>query len=136
MAVFAATDFTISVDGTDLTDHCASVSTDFNVADLDTTAFGDDWNTRIGGLKSGNVSLNFHQDFASSSVDATLWSAFGTVVEVILKPTSGSVSATNPSYTFDVLVTQVQPIAASVGDLAVQQVSWPVSDAVVRGTGA
>lgn len=134
MSVFAATDFTVSVAGTDLTDHCSSVTTDFSVADLDTTAFGDDWTTRIGGLKSGNVSLNFHQDYASSSVDSVLWGAFGTVVEVVVKPTSGAVSATNPSYTFDVLVTQVQPIAASVGDLAVQSVSWPISDAVARAT--
>lgn len=134
MAVFAATDFTVSVNAVDLTDHCASVSTDINVADLDTTAFGDSWNTRIGGLKSASVSLNFHQDYAASNVDATLWAALGTVVEVILKPTSGAVTATNPSYTFDVLVTQVQPINASVGDLAVQQVTWPVTDAVARAT--
>ena len=134
MAVFAATDFTVSVNAVDLTDHCNSVTTDFSVADLETTAFGDTWTTRIGGLKSGNVSLNFHQDFAASNVDSTLWDAFGTVVEVILKPTSGATSATNPSYTFDVLVTQVQPIAASVGDVAVQSVSWPVTDAVTRAT--
>lgn len=134
MAVFAATDFTVSVNAVDLTDHCASVETSFDVADIETTAFGDDWTTRIGGLKSGTVSLNFHQDYAASSVDATLWSALGTVVEVILKPTSGSVSATNPSYTFDVLVSEVQPISASVGDLAVQQVTWPVSGAVTRAT--
>ena len=134
MAVFAATDFDVSVNAVDLSDHCNSVTTDFSVADLETTAFGDTWTTRIGGLKSGTVSLNFHQDYAASSVDATLWSAFGTVVEVILKPTSASVGSTNPSYTFNVLVTQIQPIAASVGDLAVQQVTWPVSDAVARAT--
>ena len=122
MSVFAATDFTVSVAGTDLTDHCSSVTTDFSVADLDTTAFGDDWTTRIGGLKSGNVSLNFHQDYASSSVDSTLWTAFNTVVEVVVKPTSGAVSATNPSYTFDVLVTQVATGGAFGGkeDLNVQ----------------
>ncbi len=134
MAVFAATDYTVSVNSVDLTDHCTSVTTDFDVADLETTAFGDTWTTHIGGLKSGSVSLNFHQDYASSSVDATLWGAFGTVVTVVLKPTSGAVSATNPSFTFSVLVTQVQPINASVGDLAVQSVTWPISDSVTRAT--
>lgn len=133
MAVFAATDFTITVNAVDLTDHCDSVSTDFNAAELGTTAFGDDWDTKIGGLKSGNVSLNFHQDFASSSVDATLWAALGTVVNVVVKPTSAAVSATNPSYTFPVLVTQVQPVNAGVGELATQSVSWPLAGEVTRG---
>lgn len=134
MAIFSATDFEVSVDGTDLTDHCSSVTLDVSGADLGTTAFGDEWDTRIGGLKSGTVSLNFHQDFASSSVDSVLWSALNTVVTIILKPTSAAVSATNPSFTFDALVTQVQPVAATVGDLAVQSVSWPVSGAVTRAT--
>ena len=88
----------------------------------------------IGGLKSGSVAVNFHQDFASSSVDSTLYSALGTVVAVVVKPTSGSVSATNPSYSFSVLVSGVTPIAASVGDLAVQSLTFPISGAVTRAT--
>ena len=134
MAVFSATDFTVSVNAVDLTDHCSSVETSFDVADLETTAFADTWTTRIGGLKSGTVSLNFHQDFAASSVDATLWAALGTVIEIILVPTSAAVSATNPSYTFNVLVTSISPVSASVGDLAVMSVSWPISGAVARAT--
>lgn len=134
MAVFAATDFTVSVGGTDLTDHVNQVELSASAAELETTAFGDDWTTRIGGLKSGTVTIAFHQDFAASSVDATLWPLLGTTAEIILKPTSGAVSSTNPSFTFNVLVTEVQPISASVGDLAVQSVTWPVTDAVTRAT--
>jgi hypothetical protein len=132
MTIFAATDFTISVNAVNLTDHADSLTTSFDVAELTTTAFGDDWTSVIGGLKSGSVAINFHQDFAAASVDATLWAAFGTVVEVIVKPTSAAVSATNPSYTFDVLVTSTTPIAASVGDLATQSITWPVTGAAVR----
>jgi hypothetical protein len=132
MTIFAATDFTISVNAVDLTDHADSLTTSFDVAELTTTAFGDDWTSVIGGLKSGSVAINFHQDFAAASVDATLWAAFGTVVEVIVKPTSAAVSATNPSFTFDVLVTSVTPVGASVGDLAQQSITWPVTGAAVR----
>ena len=134
MTIFAATDFTISLNAVDLTDHCSSITTSFDVAELATTAFADEWTTVIGGLKSGSIAVNFHQDFASSSVDSTLFSALGTVVPVIVKPTSGSVSATNPSYSFSVLVTGVTPIAASVGDLAVQSLTFPISGAVTRAT--
>ena len=134
MTIFAATDFTISLNAVDLTDHCSSITTSFDVAELATTAFGDEWTTVIGGLKSGSIAVNFHQDFASSSVDSTLYSALGTVVPVVVKPTSGAVSATNPSYSFSVLITGVTPIAASVGDLAVQSLTFPISGAVTRAT--
>ena len=134
MSIFAASDFTISLNSVDLTDHCSSITTSFDVAELATTAFGDEWTTVIGGLKSGSIAVNFHQDFASSSVDSTLYSALGTVVPVVVKPTSGAVSATNPSYSFSVLITGVTPIAASVGDLAVQSLTFPISGAATRAT--
>lgn len=135
MAIFAATDYNVTVGGTDFSDHLASVELPVSVAELDTTDFSSSgWNETIGGLKSSTISLNFHQDFASSSVDSTLWSALGTSVAIVVKPTSGSVSATNPSFSFNAVVTDVKPIAASVGDLAVQQVTWPVTGAITRAT--
>ncbi len=134
MAVFAATDCTISVGGTDLSDHAASVTVNVEAADLDTTAFGDSWNTRIGGLKSGSVGVTFHQDFASSSVDDTVWSALGTSAAIVVKPTSGSVSTTNPSYSFSALITDATPLDSSVGDLATVTYTWPIDGAVTKAT--
>ena len=132
MSIFAATDFTISVNSVDLTSHCNNASVNFDANELPTTAFGQDWTSVIAGLKSGTVSLEFNQDFASSSVDATLFAALGTVVPVIVKPTSGSLSATNPSYSFDVLVSSYSPLDASAGDLASTSVSWPITGAATR----
>ena len=136
MAVFAATDVSVTVDGTDLSDHCAAVTTSFDMAELATTAFGDSWTTAIGGLKSGSVTLELHQDFASSSVDDTIWGAFntGTAVTIVVKPTSGAVSATNPSYSFSALPTTASPVASSVGDLATQSITWNITGAVTRAT--
>jgi hypothetical protein len=85
-------------------------------------------------LKDGEVSLDFHQDFGASAVDATLFPLLGGTVEVVVKPTDGSVTATNPSYTFTCLVTEYQPFASSVGDLATLSVSWPITGDVTRGT--
>jgi len=132
MSIFAATDFTISVNSVDFTDHCSSITTSFDVAELTTTAFGDEWTTVIGGLKSGSLAINLHQDFGSGSIDATIWAALGTTVPVVLKPVDGSVGATNPSYSFSVLVNSTTPIAAGVGDLAAQSLTWPVTGAAVR----
>lgn len=136
MSKFVTNDYNISIGGTDFSASINSVTLDVSVEEQETTAFGDTSRTRIGGLKDGSVSLDWHQDFGSASVDETLWPLLGTTVEIIITPTSGAVSATNPSYTFDALVTQYQPFANAVGELATLSVSWPISGDVVRGTGA
>lgn len=136
MAKFVATDYNITINGEDFSASLAAVTLDVTVEEQDTTSFGNESRTRIGGLKDGSVSLDFHQDFGASSVDATLWPLLGTQATVVIKPTSGTVTATNPSYSFNALVTQYQPFASSVGDLATLSVSWPVSGDITRGTGA
>ena len=132
MAKFVATDYKITVAGTDLSTSLAAVTLDISVEEQDTTAFGATSRSRIGGLKDGNVSLDFHQDFGASSIDATLFPLLGTTVEIVILPTSGAASATNPSYTFDALVTGYSPFASSVGDLATLSISWPVTGDIVR----
>ncbi len=135
MAKFVATDYNISIDGDDFSASLAAVTLDINAEEQETTAFGDEWRERIGGLKDASVSLDFHQDFGASAVDTNLYPLLGGTAQIIIKPTSGSATATNPSYTFTALVTQYQPFASSVGDLATLSVSWPVTGEVVRGTG-
>lgn len=134
MPKFAATDFSVTVAGTDLSTSLTSVELNLEADDKDTTTFGSGFRTRVGGLKQGSVRLNFLQDFAAGSVEATLYPLLGTIATVVIKPTSGTVSATNPTYTVPVLCTQVAPISASVGDIAVQQVSWVTSGSVVKAT--
>ena len=134
MAKFVTTDYNIQIGGTDFSSSINSVTLDVTVDEQETTAFGDTSRTRIGGLKDASVSLDFHQDFGSASVDETLWPLLGSTVEIIIQPTSGAVSATNPSYTFDALVTQYQPFANASGELATLSVSWPVSGDVARAT--
>jgi hypothetical protein len=59
--------------------------------------------TRIGGLKTGSLTLQFMQDFGAASVDATLFPLYNTLATVVIVPTSGTVTATNPAYTARVL---------------------------------
>ena len=134
MAKFVATDYSITINGSDFSTSLASVDLSVESDDVETTAFGGEWRTRVGGLKSASLTLDFHQDFAAASVDATLWPLLNTVATVVIKPTSGSVSATNPSYTAEALVNAYQPFASSVGDLATLSVTWPVSGTVTRAT--
>lgn len=134
MAKFAATDYAITINGSDFSSSLNSVELAQEADDLETTAFGSTWRTRIGGLKQASLTLNFMQDFAAGSVDATLNPLLGSIATVVIKPTSSSVGTANPSYTMTALVTQYSPFASSVGDVATLSVTWPVSGSVVRAT--
>lgn len=134
MAKFAATDYKVTVNGTNLSTNLNSVELSIEADDLETTAFGGEWRTRIGGLKTGSITLSFLQDFGAGSVDATLFPLFNTLATVVIVPTSGTVSSTNPSYTAVALVNQYMPFASSVGDIATLSVTWPTSGTVSRAT--
>ena len=131
---FAATDFDISIAGTDFSDSIAALTLDVSRESLEITAFGDSARRYIGGLQDSSVTISLHQDFASGSVDSTIWSNLGGTVAIVVKPTSGTVSATNPSYSFNALVVQSTPFASNVGDLATMDVTWPVDGAITRAT--
>lgn len=132
MARIVLTDVEVTVNSVDLSDHIASVTIDQSFNEVTTTAFGDAGVTRIAGLEDSSVSLEFHQDFAASSVDATLNALVGSTTSVVVKPTSSAVSATNPSYTMTCLVNQWNPISGGAGDLSTVSVTWPVSGAITR----
>ena len=134
MAKFAATDFTVTINGTALSTSLSSVDLTISADDKDVSTFGVTYRQHVGGLKQGQLQLNFLQDFAASSVEATLYPLLGSIATVVIQPTSGTVSATNPSYTVPCLVTQVQPLSAAVGDVPTQQVTWPTSGTVTKAT--
>jgi hypothetical protein len=136
LAKFYAQDYKVTIGTTVISDDIASVTLDITTDEVETTAFGSSYRTRIGGLKDASVSFDFHQDFGAGSVDSLLFPLMGSTVAVKIAPTSGTVTATNPEYRFTALVTQYQPFANSVGDLASLSVTWPVSGEVVRGTAA
>jgi len=65
------------------------------------------------------------QDFAAANVEATIFPLVGTQTTVVIKPTSGAVSATNPSYTLtDTFLAAHTPVAAAVGELAMTSLSF------------
>jgi hypothetical protein len=136
MAKFVATDITTTLNGSDISDNLAQVELNITADEVEASAFGSGWRTYVGGLKQATVTLSFHQDFGAGGIDATLWPLLNTNGTFTIKPTSGTVSATNPSYSFVALISQYNPIASSVGDLASFSVTFPVVGEVTRGTGA
>ena len=135
MAKTVITSRYVSLNGTDISSSLSGASLEITVEEVDKTSLGSaGWREVAAGLKSGSVTLNFQQDFGASGVDATLYPLIGTEGTVVIRPTSGTVSATNPAYTAHVLVSQYTPIAGSVGDLATFDVTFPTVGAVSRAT--
>ena len=132
MARIVLTDVDVTVNSVSLSDHIASVTIDQSFAEVTTTAFGDAGVTRIAGLEDSSITLEFHQDFAASSVDSTISALVGSTTSVVVKPTSGAVAATNPSYTMTCLVNSWNPISGGAGDLSTVSVTWPVSGSITR----
>lgn len=142
MAVIVLTDVNVEIGGVDLSDHIASISLASNADAVETTAFGTSGaRSRVGGLKDNSITIDFHQDFAATEVEATIYPLIGTLTDVVVKPTSGAVSATNPAYKMDgaagagqVLVTEWTPVNGAVGELATASVTWPISGAILKVT--
>ena len=136
MATFMTNDVSLVFNSVDLSDHLESAEIP-EVADmLEDTAMGDTWRSFIAGLKSWTLRLTFHQDFAASEVWATINSlgGVGSSATAVLKPTSGAVAATNPSFTGTVFVTENVPVVGNVGDLAKLSVTWQGSGALTVAT--
>ncbi|HEY7823621.1 MAG TPA: radical SAM protein, partial [Acidimicrobiia bacterium] len=72
MARIVLTDVSVIVNSVDLSDHIAQVELNTTFDEIETTAFGDGGRTRVAGLEDSSLTLAFHQDFADSSVDATI----------------------------------------------------------------
>lgn len=134
MAKFVATDYKVTINGGTVSSSLASVELPIEVDEQETTAFGSAWRTRIAGLKSGSITLEFHQDFAAGALDSILYPLLGTNATVTVVPTSGTVTASNPSYTGTFLVTSYTPFASTVGDLATVGITWPLTGELTRAT--
>ena len=133
MAIFVATDFSVSINGsTALGSYLTQVELKVSANDITTTAFGSTYVTRVAGLKEGSLTLQFNQDYAASTVDATLFPLLGANATVVIKPTSSAVGSANPSYTTVCLVTDLTPISGNIGDLSTFSLTWPTNGTVTR----
>ena len=136
MARIVLTDAKVTINGVNLSDHLASITINESVDVVETTAFSSTAaKTRVGGLRDNSVTLEFHQDFAAASVEATIngtSSLVGTLTTIVVQPTSSAVGATNPSYTFSALVSEWTSLSGSVGELSTASVTWPISGTITK----
>ena len=135
MARVVLTDAFVKIGTTDLSDHVASVEISVEKDAIETTAFGDSGRTRVGGLEDSSISLDFHQDFDPTEVDATIFPLVGTIAAFEIAPKGTAIGTANPKFSGNCLVTE-WGFGGAIGELATKSVTWPVSGSVTRGTAA
>ena len=141
MAKQVLTDVVVKPNGTVISQNVNSVEISQTSDSVETSSFdasAGGWRTFTGGLKSASLTLNLHNDYASTALDGVINNLFNTIATVSVFPagttTGGSAGTSNPLYTLTALVNNTQPIAGSVGDLAVQSLTWQVTGPVTRAT--
>lgn len=117
-----------------LSANVKSIRLPYGVESLDDTAMGDTTRTHLGGLKTWSIEVDLLQDYASSSTDQSLNALVGGTYAFEIRPTSGSVSATNPKWTGTALVKDYQPIGGTVGELHMTRLMLESASALTRAT--
>lgn len=125
----------VSLNGTELTEYCRKAELSTEVEDKDVTTYASQgWKEVLGGLKSGELGLEFLQDVAATKIDSIMWPLLGTVVTFEVRLSQAAVGTANPKYSGSVLINGWNPIEGSVGDEASVSVGYPTSGAVARAT--
>jgi len=134
MARLVLTNASVVFGSTDLSSYISSITLNSTFDIVETTAFGNTAKTRVAGLADNSVTFEFHQDYATSAVEQTIYPLLGTAVSVVAKPVAGTTTSVNPQYTFSTLVSEWTPLNGSVGELATASVTWPISGAITKAT--
>ena len=134
MARLVLTNASVVFGSTDLSTYISSITLNSTFDLVETTAFGQTAKTRVAGLADNSVTFEFHQDYATSAVEQTIYPLLGTAVSVVAKPVAGTTTTINPQYTFSTLVSEWTPLNGGVGELATASVTWPISGVITKAT--
>jgi hypothetical protein len=135
MAIFLQNNVGVKINSVDLSDHITSVSLSQIFDELEVTALGDTAHKFAKGLEASTLTLDFLNDFAATSVQATLQAAYGTTVTAVILPVKGTaVSATNPLYTVSIIVNNLTPLNGAVGDISTSSMTFTCNSTVVQTT--
>jgi hypothetical protein len=135
MAIFMGNKVTVIAGSTTISDHISTVSLNREVEAVFITAMNDTVQNAIAGIEVSSVSLEVFNDFAASQVNSVFEDALGTKLAIKLIPVTGSVTATNPSYSMSCLITNWTPISGQTDGAMTASVTLPVT-AITKSTSA
>lgn len=109
----------VTVDGTDLSTHANQITIEDKADEVDLTGFSGSGYREFGqGLKDATITATFFQDFDDGSVHSVLQPLYdsGGTFDIVIKPGTAAVSATNPSATMTAKLYSYGGLGGAVGD--------------------
>lgn len=134
MAKQVITNGYVSINSVNLSSFVKSMTLTYSADQVDITSMGSSTHTKTPALLDWSVSIEFFQDYAAGSIDATLWPLVGAAAFPIeLRPNAGTVSATNPKFTGNAVLPSYQPVGGSVGDAIMAPITLQAAGPLTRG---
>lgn len=137
MATITYTDAYVSINSVDLSDHVKSVQLNYEAEMLDDTVMGTT-GTRSNkpGLKNWTLQVEFLQDYAAASVDATLFGLIGAAAfPIAVRPVKGTAKGpTNPEFIGNAVLESYPPLTGEVGALGTASASFRAASNLQRTT--
>jgi hypothetical protein len=133
MAIFMGNQVAVIAGTTTISSFVSSVTLSREVDAVEITSMTNTSRNFIGGLEASTVSLELFNDFAAASVNSLFEDALGTKLAIKLIPVTGTVSATNPSYSMSCYIGSWQPIQATPDSPMTVSVTYPVT-AITKAT--
>lgn len=140
MARIVLTDANVLFASNDISQYITSISLSTSYDVIDTTGISTTGaaRTRVAGLADNSLTIEFNQDFADNALEELIngtslaTSTVGTTVAMEIRPVNGAVSASNPKYTFNALISEWQPLSGAVGELVSVSATWPISGVITK----
>ena len=127
MAIFMGNLVAVIAGTTTISTFVSSVTLSREVDAVEITSMTNTSRNYIGGLEASTVSLELFNDFAASSVNSLFEDALGTKLNIKLIPVTGTVTATNPSYSMSCYIGSWQPINSTPDSPMTASVVFPVT---------
>lgn len=122
----------------DISEFVTQIELKTSVDIIDTTRIGSQSRTRQAGVFDNSVTFQFNQDYADDALEELIngtsmaTTTVGTTVAMQIRPVNAAVSASNPKYSFNAVITEWQSVSGELGALATVQVSWPISGNITK----
>ena len=131
MAIVTLNNASISIGGTDLSDHCIKIDIDDGVVEKDGVVFQDTAEHVQGGLESWTFTATLRQDYAAGKTHETLRALINTNVALIVRVDGTAVrSGTNPEWALTGFFPRYKPLGdGDVGEI-------PNIEAVFKNAGS
>jgi len=122
----------------DISEFVTQIELKTSVDTIDTTQIGAQSRTRQAGVFDNSVTFQFNQDYADNALEELVNgtsmanTTVGTAVAMQIRPVNAAVSASNPKYSFNAVITEWQSVSGELGSLSTVQVSWPISGNITK----